>query len=370
MHDEDENQDEDELELPLPPEQSKDEVDTTLANSILFIRNAIWWREVCTAVAEGDSGRVWEILKVSFSKDTQVQDITHGRLLQVWLVTFAGSGNPYYSQFLMELFCNFKWEWSELLIDAIQKNWVVNLKGQQGHFIEMDLMQEHFNFWLEDLAQHKGKQFDDVFYREVLSMNVNNFLNLKDEMEESVTLKRRSKSHGASHLDNELRVVMNNLRGEEAESYRPGRNFATINCDDLTEGTKTLQGGKVHDFITKSTITSAIMNMHTATSDETGINWDELHAGEEETEEPEELESAMLQEDEGLPGDEELLGEGLDDNTRRRRQRVPHQRMAVIDGEVYMIDSVGKFMWYRSSPELTRLRFGSLFSSFSPDPTS
>ena len=43
--------------LALPPEQSKsDEVDTALANSILFIRNAIWWREVCTAVAEGDSG--------------------------------------------------------------------------------------------------------------------------------------------------------------------------------------------------------------------------------------------------------------------------------------------------------------------------
>ncbi|KAF8810192.1 hypothetical protein BYT27DRAFT_7011859, partial [Phlegmacium glaucopus] len=208
--------------------------DTTLANSILFIRNAIWWREVCTAVAEGDSGRVWEIMKV-------------------WLVTFAGSGNPYYCQFLMELFCNFKWKWSDLLIDAIQKNWVVNLKGQQGHFIEMDLMQEHFNFWLEDLAQHKGKQFDDVFYRKVLSMNVNNFLNLKDEMEENVTLKRHAKTHGESILDNELRVVMNHLREEEVDSFRPGRNIATIDRDDLTEGTKTLQGGKVHDFVAKST---------------------------------------------------------------------------------------------------------------------
>jgi hypothetical protein len=250
----------------------------------------------------------------------------------------------------MELFCNFKWEWSDLLIDAIQKNWVVNLKGQQGHFIEMDLMQEHFNFWLEDLAQHKGKQFDDVFYREVLSMNVNNFLNLKDEMEESVTLKRRSKGHGASSLDNELRVAMNNLREEEAESFRAGRNVAAVDRDDLTEGTKTLRGGKVRDFITKSTITSSITNMHTATSDATGMDVDEVHEGEEGPEEAEELESAMSPEDEELPGDEELLASGLDENTRRRRRRVPPQRMAAIDGEVYMIESVGKFIYHRSNP--------------------
>jgi hypothetical protein len=39
--------------------------DVTLANGILFIRNATWWLEMCRAVAMGDTGRVWEILKVS-----------------------------------------------------------------------------------------------------------------------------------------------------------------------------------------------------------------------------------------------------------------------------------------------------------------
>ena len=41
-----------------------DQPDVTLANSTLFIRNSIWWREVCEAIADGDTGRVWEILKV------------------------------------------------------------------------------------------------------------------------------------------------------------------------------------------------------------------------------------------------------------------------------------------------------------------
>lgn len=52
-------------ELPVPPPPT--DADLTLANSTLFIRNGIWWREVCSAVAEGDPGRVWEILKVYLS---------------------------------------------------------------------------------------------------------------------------------------------------------------------------------------------------------------------------------------------------------------------------------------------------------------
>jgi hypothetical protein len=173
-------------------------------------------------------------------------------------------------------------------------------------------------------------------------MKVNDFLNLKDEMEENVTLKRRSKSHGASSLDNEPRVVMNHLR--------PGRNIAAPR-------------GKVQDFITQSTITSAIINMHTDATE-----MDELHEGEEDAEQAAELESAVLPENEELPGDEELLGEGLDENTRRRRGSVPHQRMAALDGEVYIIDSVGKFMCSTSSTVLTPLRLRSLFSSFPSDP--
>jgi hypothetical protein len=65
------------------------EGDTTLANATLFIWNGIWWHEVCKAVANSDPGRVWEILKL-------------------WIFTFAGSSNTYYSQYLLELYCNFK----------------------------------------------------------------------------------------------------------------------------------------------------------------------------------------------------------------------------------------------------------------------
>ena len=49
-------------ELPLPP--PSEDGDLTLANATLFMRDGIWWREVCTAIALGDPGRVWEVMKV------------------------------------------------------------------------------------------------------------------------------------------------------------------------------------------------------------------------------------------------------------------------------------------------------------------
>ncbi|KAF9233098.1 hypothetical protein BU15DRAFT_80456 [Melanogaster broomeanus] len=116
------------------------EKDEVLANVTLFIRCALWWREACRAIAVGDPGRVWEILKL-------------------WIFTFAGGGNPNYTQYLLELYCNFKWEFPSALKTAIFNNWLVNPHGVAGLFIELDLLQEHSNFWLEEMAQHKGQEF-------------------------------------------------------------------------------------------------------------------------------------------------------------------------------------------------------------------
>ena len=43
--------------------------DKALANSILLMRDSLWLLEACQAVATGDIGHVWEILKVSYDID-------------------------------------------------------------------------------------------------------------------------------------------------------------------------------------------------------------------------------------------------------------------------------------------------------------
>ncbi|KAI0311082.1 hypothetical protein OF83DRAFT_1069420 [Amylostereum chailletii] len=207
--------------------------DTTLANGTLFIRNAVWWRAFNTAVKRGDTGRVLEILKV-------------------WIFTFAGSGNPYYCQYLLELFCNFTWEWPPALVKAILDNWLVNLKGRRNGFTEMDLMQEHHNFWLEDMAQHKGHEFDDDVYRKVLSICVREFLNLKDVWEDNVELEERTKAHSAPHTNNELRAGMKFLHMHKVHVRVPGRSEGFFAKDDFAAGVEILHT-KINSFITRTT---------------------------------------------------------------------------------------------------------------------
>jgi hypothetical protein len=42
---------------------------------------------------------------------------------------------------------------------------LMNLSGHLGAWIEGDLMQEHYNRWLEDMVTKRGGDFDDEFYR-------------------------------------------------------------------------------------------------------------------------------------------------------------------------------------------------------------
>ncbi|KDQ08758.1 hypothetical protein BOTBODRAFT_77208, partial [Botryobasidium botryosum FD-172 SS1] len=204
--------------------------DRVLANSILFLRDAIWFMEACYAVASGDMGRVYEIMKV-------------------WMFTFSGSSHPKYASYLLEVFCNFEYEFPEPLKRAILLNWLVNLSGEDGHFIEADLMQEHFNFWLEELAQHKGHEFDEAYYREVIAPAVHHFLRLKEEREASVGLTRRTKSHGAPSLTNEYKRLLQIYKERNLHRFCAGREMGHVAKDNFAEGFKKLSAGKLQKFV-------------------------------------------------------------------------------------------------------------------------
>ncbi|ETW84935.1 hypothetical protein HETIRDRAFT_311808 [Heterobasidion irregulare TC 32-1] len=163
--------------------------DWALVNSILLMRDGIWFLEVCRTVALGDIGRVWEVLKI-------------------WIFTFLGSGHSKYTAYLVKLFCNITYEYLKATQIALFNNWLVNLSGKAGKFHELDLMQEHFNKYLEEFAQHKEKEFGDEWYRDVLSIHIHNFMHLSNEIEEAVNLTDRSSHHINKCINNKLRLVI------------------------------------------------------------------------------------------------------------------------------------------------------------------
>ncbi|KAG6862847.1 hypothetical protein C0991_009921 [Blastosporella zonata] len=125
----------------------------------------------------------------------------------------------------------------------------------------MNLMQEHFNRWLEEMAQHKGKEFEDQFYRKVLSPHVHHFINLKDEIENMVSLQPRTKKHTLPNYDRELTSLMNTVRNEELNCQRDGRFEGHCTRDAAAEGLEVLQNGKVDSFIKKSIVDSTMSKL-------------------------------------------------------------------------------------------------------------
>lgn len=173
-------------------------------------------------------------------------------LFQVWILTFAGGRNTNYTDYLLEMYCKIVYELPEKMKDALFENWLVNLSGTLEGFIELDLMQEHFNLWLQELAQYKGKEFSDPWYRLVLSMHVHHFLRLKEEMEKMTALVPRRKGHSEPHLDNEFSEILRIFRERDIHRFQESRDLGHHTQDHLTLGIGKLGKGKIKRFIERT----------------------------------------------------------------------------------------------------------------------
>ncbi|THU78559.1 hypothetical protein K435DRAFT_588157, partial [Dendrothele bispora CBS 962.96] len=213
--------------------ESKDfEGDHVLANSILFKWEYSLWLELAYAVPEGDIGRVWEIMKI-------------------WTFIFAGGGNSNYRDLLLQMYCLFRYQSSTDLRDAIWNNWLVNVTGELGKWIADDLLQEHYNRWLEDLLQKSNGNFDNAFLRSVLSPNVEFFLRLKEEFESALGLHIRSKSHTSPHLRAEYQQLLTMYREEKLHVFRKGRSMGHAATNLINKGFIQLKSGALESFLKK-----------------------------------------------------------------------------------------------------------------------
>lgn len=155
---------------------------------------------------------------------------------------------------------------------ALLNNWLVNLTGEEGRFVEMDWMQERYNYWLEELAQYKGKEFGDTFYRFVLSMHVHHFLHLNSEFEEMVELAPRRHHHSEPHLKNELKELLGIFRDKKLHRLHKGRDFGHHMVDDFEVGLNRLKKGKLSDFIEESTRARELLERVTDTDTLQGVD--------------------------------------------------------------------------------------------------
>lgn len=106
------------------------EGDTVLENAILFMRDALISREFTDAVKAGDSGRVVLVLKT-------------------WALSYRGNGRTKYAYEMLHLIHHLSKLWPKGIRDIVLKNWLLNTTGHANSFVEIDLVQEHLNFWIK-----------------------------------------------------------------------------------------------------------------------------------------------------------------------------------------------------------------------------
>ena len=155
--------------------------------------------------------------------------------------------------YLLEVYCLLRYEASQDLHDAILNNWLVNITGELGKWIKADLLQEHYNHWLEDMVKKWGGDFDNNFYHHTLSLNVDHFLQIKEEIKNAFSLTSHGKSHTSSHLCDELQLLLALFMEENIHLFFTGRTLDHTTINQFNVGYWQLDTGKLDDFISKST---------------------------------------------------------------------------------------------------------------------
>ncbi|KAL1740171.1 hypothetical protein HDZ31DRAFT_48030 [Schizophyllum fasciatum] len=111
--------------------------DMVFENAVLFMRDALISREYTDAIKAGDSGRILLVLKT-------------------WALSFRGNGRTKYAHEMLHIIHNIQKVWPPALARIVTDNWLVNPTGKKNAFVEVDLMQEHLNFWIKIFYRAHG----------------------------------------------------------------------------------------------------------------------------------------------------------------------------------------------------------------------
>ncbi|KAJ7855692.1 hypothetical protein B0H13DRAFT_1902969 [Mycena leptocephala] len=192
-----------------------------------------WYLEMCAAIAEGDIGRVFEVIKVlRFS--------------------FWGAGATNYGNEMLEMACNFLYEFPPALQDAVLNNYLVNTTGLLGHWLELDLLQEHFNFWIKRLFNSKSHSFDSKHLSESVGLNIHGFSAVRDQFPRLFGFKKNDGTHKKADTTNDLNALGVHYRDDKIMEYIPGRNGHVV-PNEYTTGFDILAGGKLEEFLERTT---------------------------------------------------------------------------------------------------------------------
>ncbi|KAK6992066.1 hypothetical protein R3P38DRAFT_3227090 [Favolaschia claudopus] len=208
-----------------------DQALVTLCN---FMRVTLWYMELCASIAKGDIGRSFEVIK----------------LLRF---SFWGAGSTNYGNELLELACNSLYEFSEDLKTAVLNNYLANPSGRIGHWLELDLLQEHFNFWIKRLFNAKSHDLEGQHLAEAVNLNIAGISKLRETFPGLFGLKRNGQRHTDASTIHDINQLGNHFRKNHVLEYEGGRNQPYVVPNEWGLGYAKLLNGQLKTFLDRTT---------------------------------------------------------------------------------------------------------------------
>ncbi|KAH9839465.1 uncharacterized protein C8Q71DRAFT_821461 [Rhodofomes roseus] len=203
--------------------------DMVYENALLFLRDALVLRALTNAIKMGVSGRIVLILKAL-------------------ALIYRGSGRTKYAQEVLFLIHNMTHIWPEELRKIVLNNWLVNPTGKPNAWVEVDLMQEHENFWIKTIYRAHGSN-GSWEWLAMISPCIDILRRLSTQMNASLGAKLGSK-HTSPSIQKDITVLMSSLHHHRVYELHPGRAIdddKPIVPDALTYGLELLEG-PLEDF--------------------------------------------------------------------------------------------------------------------------
>jgi len=171
----------------------------------------------------------------------------------VWAFTFTGSGKTKYSNELLELTCNFEYEYSSKLQELVKNNWLCNLSDIDGCWFGLDLLQEKNIKQWKKMAQCRDADFGGPFFQQIVALNIQAFLQTTSSMRSAVKLAKTRASHRRTGKPAALNELMWNMEQQQLHCFRKGQSRGSAASDDFEAGYLALADGKkIKEFITRT----------------------------------------------------------------------------------------------------------------------
>lgn len=153
---------------------------------------------------------------------------------------------------MLELACNFLYEFPPALLEAVLNNYLVNTTGLHGHWLELDLLQEHYNFWIKRLFNSKSHSFDSRHLSEAVGLNIHGFSAIRDQFPGLFGFKKNDGKHKHADKTDDLNALGTHYRDDHIMQYVPGRNGHVV-ANEFNAGYDILEGGKLAEFLERTT---------------------------------------------------------------------------------------------------------------------